>query len=131
MVNKNVLNITLFHYPIPYDKECKAVENIVVSHLHLASFKIKWNINRAFINSFYIIRRETNLIKISSTHLPPPFFFAAACTYNLFDILCNHLMFYYVYMPLRGPFNLDQYNLVSCIEFSLTVCGRSPPNTLR
>jgi hypothetical protein len=28
--------------------------------------------------------------------------------YNLFDILCNHLMFYYVYMPLRGPFNLDQ-----------------------
>jgi hypothetical protein len=31
----------------------------------------------------------------------------AACTYNLFDILCNHLMFYYVYMPLRGPFNLN------------------------
>ena len=25
-----------------------------------------------------------------------------------YDILCNHLMFYYVYMPLRGPFNLDQ-----------------------
>ena len=21
-------------------------------------------------------------------------------------------MFYYVYMPLRGPFNLDQYNLI-------------------
>jgi hypothetical protein len=33
----------------------------------------------------------------------------------------NHLLFYYVYMPLRGPFNLDQYNLVSCIEFSFTV----------
>ena len=31
-----------------------------------------------------------------------------SCIYNLYDILCNHLMFYYVYMPLRGPFNLDQ-----------------------
>ena len=38
--NKNILNITLFHYMIPY-KECKVVENIVVSHLHLASLKIK------------------------------------------------------------------------------------------
>jgi hypothetical protein len=31
-----------------------------------------------------------------------------SCIYNLLDILCNHLMFYYVYMPLRGPhFNYD------------------------
>ena len=30
-----------------------------------------------------------------------------SCIYNLYDNLCNHLMFYYVYMPLRGPFNLD------------------------
>jgi hypothetical protein len=34
LVNKNILSITLFHYLIPYDKECKVVENIVVSHLH-------------------------------------------------------------------------------------------------
>jgi hypothetical protein len=30
-----------FFYLIPYDKECKVVENIVVSHLLLASLKIK------------------------------------------------------------------------------------------
>jgi hypothetical protein len=41
LVNKNILNITLFHYLIPYDKEFKVDENIVVSHLHLASLKIK------------------------------------------------------------------------------------------
>jgi hypothetical protein len=26
-------------------------------------------------------------------------------------------MFYYIYMPLRGPFNLDQYNLILSIPF--------------
>jgi hypothetical protein len=54
LVNKNVLNITLFHYLIPYDKECKAVENIVVSHLHLASFMDK------ITGDYQLVREKTN-----------------------------------------------------------------------
>jgi hypothetical protein len=58
-----------------------------------------------FCLPIYFIHFEISLT--SSMHLLP-LFFVAACIYNLFDILCNHLMFYYVYMSLRGPFNLDQ-----------------------
>ena len=53
LVHKNILNITLFYYLIPYDK---VVENTLLSYLHLASLKIKWNKNRTFIKFLYNIK---------------------------------------------------------------------------
>jgi hypothetical protein len=53
---------------------------------------------------YQLVREKTNTYVNQSDML----FFVDAYTYNLFDILCNHLMFYYVYMPLHGPSNLDQ-----------------------
>jgi hypothetical protein len=50
------------------------------------------------------VTKFTNLIKISSTH-----FFFCCCMYLQFIwYFMQSPYVYYVYMPLRGPFNLDQ-----------------------
>jgi hypothetical protein len=65
-------------------------------------YDVTSSLRKSWENPCYLGETSCNYVHFSV------FIVSHSCIYNLYDILCNHLMFYYLYMPLRGPFNLDQ-----------------------